>query len=395
VGIGEADSALARAGADARRAIWVRTVYAELAREGALPRFGASAVGSDGSPKPLPLDAALRTGAVTDSLDAAALQRQLGYGRERFRPRPVPLARRPTLWGAALFAAATVAQFSEQQSDAAAAQARWRTDDGINEPAVAPPRGPNALGGAAATLAAGSASLARRLASFDGSSPDWPRESPPPPPPLDATSLSAAAVLGGAVQLGVPLLGGAALADALLLRGAGAEVARRALSPGRLELLATHEAGHVVVAHVLGCAVEAVSLSPWMRLSRADVPGGAGAGAGTLFVDETLGAQMSAGAVERSALERWCAVAMAGIAAEAECGGCAEGGAADEAAVRALLSTVGLSEPAVKAAAVRGATNAALLLREHRAAFERVAAALRQPGAGVEEAILALEEIPQ
>jgi hypothetical protein len=123
------------------------------------------------------------------------------------------------------------------------------------------------------------------------------------------------------------------------------------------------------------------------------VPGGAGAGAGTLFVDEALGAQMSAGAVERASLERWCAVAMAGIAAEAERGGCAEGGAADEAALRALLTAVGLSEPAVKAAAVRGAANAALLLREHRVAFERVAAALCEPGAGVEEAILALEGI--
>jgi acetylornithine deacetylase len=70
--------------------------------------------------------------------DAAALQRQLGYGRERFRPRPVPLARRPALWGAAVFAAATAARFGERRAAAAAAQARWLADDGIGG-TVSPP----------------------------------------------------------------------------------------------------------------------------------------------------------------------------------------------------------------------------------------------------------------
>jgi hypothetical protein len=40
---------------------------------------------------------------------------------------------------------------------------------------------------------------------------------------------------------------------------------------------------------------------------------------------------------------------------------------------------------------VRGAANAALLLREHRVPLERVAAALQADGARVEAAILALE----
>lgn len=378
VRLSEADVRLAsdsaQEAADEARARWVATVYRELSSARALPLFGSATL--------LPFDRPpLGGGATVRVLDDTALRRYLGYGRERFRPAATPLGRRPALWGAAFFALATATQFSESSRAASSARARYLADAGLpgssggsgKSSGDANEAQPDALHGAVAIASVATAAAPRAAASVAG-------------------ALSGAASGGLATGAAV---GSLAALDAVVLRGALAELARRAADPRRLDLLAAHEAGHVVAAHVLGCCVEAVSLSPWARLTwrGASMPGGAGTGAGTLFVDEELSAQLRAGNVTRAALDRWCAVAMAGIAAEAELGGkCAEGGAADEAALRALLGgAVGMPDEAVRAAAVRGAANAALLLREHRAALLRVVAALRTEGASVEEAILALE----
>lgn len=83
---------------------------------------------------------------------------------------------------------------------------------------------------------------------------------------------------------------------------------------------------------------------------------------------------------------------MAGVAAEAEGLGGADGGLADERALRTLLGRAGFAEPDVRAAAVWGAANAALLLREHHAAFDRLRAAFdADERVGVAAAVQAME----
>lgn len=177
-------------------------------------------------------------------------------------------------------------------------------------------------------------------------------------------------------------------ADAVLLNGGIAESVRRTVDPTRRKRVATHEAGHFLLAYLTGLPIESVALSAWENLARGGKFSGA---AGTMFIDPVLAAETANGSVKRLTLDRFCTVVMAGIAAEAAFLGSAEGGQEDERALVDLLTAAGFPVEDVRRAAVWGAANATLLLRANAAAFEALERAL-EGGAGVAGAVAALEQ---
>ena len=173
--------------------------------------------------------------------------------------------------------------------------------------------------------------------------------------------------------------------------GVGVELATRALSPGYRRKIVEHEAGHFLTAYLLGCPVEACLLDP---LRAATDPRFQGA-AGTVFFDPLLADAMRAGSVPRSSVDRYSVVVMAGIAAEAELHGQAEGGRADEQALVRLLTSLdgGRSWDYAKITnqARWAASSAALCIRAHRPAFDALVEALAA-GRSVGTCVMAIEE---
>ena len=184
-----------------------------------------------------------------------------------------------------------------------------------------------------------------------------------------------------------------AVADRLLLRGAIIETATRTLRPGYTRTVREHEAGHFLVAYLLGCPIEACVLDPFAAAKDGRIM--AGGAAGTVFFDPELGRAMSGGRLTREIIDRYSVVVMAGIAAEAAQNGKAEGGLADETALVQLLGSLDNGRtwdlPRVRNQARWAASQALLLLREHGAAYKALCVALER-GEGVGKCVLAIEE---
>lgn len=73
-----------------------------------------------------------------------------------------------------------------------------------------------------------------------------------------------------------------------------------------------HEAGHFLLAYLMGCPIQGFFLSAW-DAAKAGIRGQAG----TVFFDNDLSNQLNANKVTRSAIDRYTIVLMGGIAAEA------------------------------------------------------------------------------
>jgi len=136
----------------------------------------------------------------------------------------------------------------------------------------------------------------------------------------------------------VPLTALAVVTDRALLSGAVFESVTRFLFPKYKQKVIQHEAGHFLLAYLLGCPIQGFFLSAW-DASAAGIRGQAG----TVFFDNDLSSQLKANKVTRTAIDRYTIVLMAGIAAEALTYEQAEGGASDESALVNFL--VGLSPP--------------------------------------------------
>ncbi|CAM9717288.1 unnamed protein product, partial [Hapterophycus canaliculatus] len=127
------------------------------------------------------------------------------------------------------------------------------------------------------------------------------------------------------LQTVIPWTLGLIFADRLLLNGAVAETLTRLIVPGYRERIIRHEAGHFLVAYLLGCPVQGCLLDPFTLGS-----GLSGAQGGTVFADPILSKQMAQGKLTKSSIDRFTIVLMGGIAAEAINYGSSEGGAAHE-----------------------------------------------------------------
>ncbi|KAI9162403.1 hypothetical protein LWI28_026942 [Acer negundo] len=82
-----------------------------------------------------------------------------------------------------------------------------------------------------------------------------------------------------------------------------------------------HEAGHLLVAYLMGCPIRGVILDPIVAMQV-----GIQGQAGTQFWDEKMSKELAEGRLSGTAFDRYCMVLFAGIAAEALVYGEAEGG---------------------------------------------------------------------
>ena len=181
--------------------------------------------------------------------------------------------------------------------------------------------------------------------------------------------------------------------DRLFLNGAIFESVLKGFSPGVQNKILRHEAGHFLVAYLLGCPVEGIVLSAWaalqdQRFATRQVS------AGTSFFDPELSHQINTnGQVKRSALDRYSVIVMGGIAAEADSYGRADGGAGDEMALVAFLSQLNggaWNNDTIRNQARWGALQAVLMLREYKPAYEALVDALER-GGGLGDCIHAIE----
>ncbi len=97
-----------------------------------------------------------------------------------------------------------------------------------------------------------------------------------------------------------------------------------------------HEAGHFLVAHLLGIPVQSYTLSAWEAL-KAGLPG-----LGGVVVNTELGQEAKAktDAVSSRQLNQYCIISMAGIAAENQTYGNAQGGQDDKFRLKQLWQQI-------------------------------------------------------
>lgn len=136
----------------------------------------------------------------------------------------------------------------------------------------------------------------------------------------------------------------------------------------------------------MGCPVEGIVLSAWAALQDQRF-GSRQVSAGTSFFDPELSSQINSnGQLTRSALDRYSIIVMAGIAAEAEQYGGADGGAGDEMALVAFLSRLNggkagtWNSDLIRNQARWGALQAVLMIREYRPAYDALVDALERGG---------------
>jgi len=127
------------------------------------------------------------------------------------------------------------------------------------------------------------------------------------------------------------------LLDSIYLGGAG-QAQVLSFWPGYKRRMLVHEAGHVLVAYLLGCPVRGVVLDATEALKS-----GISGQAGTQFWDESLAREVEENKLTEASVDRYCIVLFAGIAAEGLVYGEAEGGESDENLYKAIIS--GLQPP--------------------------------------------------
>ena len=109
-------------------------------------------------------------------------------------------------------------------------------------------------------------------------------------------------------------------------------------SPQYRERIVHHEAGHFLVACLLGVPVTDYTLSAWEALQK-NQPGQGGVS----FDDQELASQLDTGKIGAQMLDRYCTVLMAGIAAEKLVYNQVRGGADDKSKLNAILNALGFS----------------------------------------------------
>ncbi|XVF87936.1 hypothetical protein PTKIN_Ptkin19aG0008500 [Pterospermum kingtungense] len=123
---------------------------------------------------------------------------------------------------------------------------------------------------------------------------------------------------------------GLAFTDSIFLGGTCLAQISSYWPPYRRRIL-VHEAGHLLVAYLMGCPIRGVILDPIVAMQM-----GIQGQAGTQFWDEKMDSELAEGWLSGSTFDRYCMVLFAGIAAEALVYGEAEGGENDENLFRSI-----------------------------------------------------------
>uniref|UniRef100_A0A7S1XEF1 Peptidase M41 domain-containing protein n=1 Tax=Compsopogon caeruleus TaxID=31354 RepID=A0A7S1XEF1_9RHOD len=164
------------------------------------------------------------------------------------------------------------------------------------------------------------------------------------------------------------------LGDQLLFRGAFFEGVLRIVNPRHREKVVRHEAGHFLVAYLLGMPIRGYVLNSMDAIRVAGIRGQAG----TVFADEVIERELKNGRLSEWSIDRFTIVVMAGIASEALKYGQAEGGRSDEDQLVQLLSSLmpPWTLPNIVNQAKFGAIEALLLLRKNGSALDALVQAI-------------------
>jgi hypothetical protein len=143
-------------------------------------------------------------------------------------------------------------------------------------------------------------------------------------------------------------------------------------SPEYQERILHHEAGHFLVAHLLGIPVTGYTLSAW-EAWKLGQPGQGG----VILEDSAIAAQLEKGKIGVSMVERYCNIWMAGIAAENLVFNSAEGGDDDKAKLNQFLQALGFADTVFEQKQRFHLLQAKNLIQENWDSYQALVAAMR------------------
>ncbi|XP_010524890.1 PREDICTED: uncharacterized protein LOC104802813 [Tarenaya hassleriana] len=136
-----------------------------------------------------------------------------------------------------------------------------------------------------------------------------------------------------------------------------------------------HEAGHFLVAYLVGILPRGYTLSSLEALQE---EGTLNIQAGTAFVDYEFLEEVNAGKVSATMLNRFSCIALAGVATEYLLYGYAEGGLADINKLDVLLKSLGFTQKKADSQVRWSVLNTILILRRHEMARSKLAEAMSE-----------------
>ncbi|KAL0005778.1 hypothetical protein SO802_013339 [Lithocarpus litseifolius] len=134
-----------------------------------------------------------------------------------------------------------------------------------------------------------------------------------------------------------------------------------------------HEAGHFLIAYLVGILPKGYTLSSLEALKK---EGSLNVQAGTAFVDFEFLEEVNTGKVSATTLNRFSCIALAGVASEYLLYGVAEGGLADINKLDMLLQGLGFTQKKADSQVRWSVLNTVLLLRRHKLARAKLAEAM-------------------
>ncbi|MCU0545917.1 MAG: ATP-dependent Zn protease [Oscillatoriaceae cyanobacterium Prado104] len=144
-------------------------------------------------------------------------------------------------------------------------------------------------------------------------------------------------------------------------------------SKAKRDRILHHEAGHFLVAHLLGIPVTGYALNAWEAFKQ-----GQSAQGGVRFQDAELASQLQNGTLSSHILDKYCTVWMAGIVAENLVYGNAEGGAEDRTKISAILTQLRRPTAEIKLKQNWGSLQAKNLIESHNSAYQALVSAMEQ-----------------
>lgn len=134
-----------------------------------------------------------------------------------------------------------------------------------------------------------------------------------------------------------------------------------------------HEAGHFLIAYLLGVLPKGYTLSSFEALTK---EGSLNVQAGTTFVDYEFLDEVNSGKLSATTLDRFSCIALAGVATEYLLFGYAEGGLADIDKLDGVLKSLGFSQKKADSQVRWAVLNTILILRRHEKARSTLAEAM-------------------
>jgi len=164
--------------------------------------------------------------------------------------------------------------------------------------------------------------------------------------------------------------------------------AARVLNSTYHERVAKHEAGHLLIAYLLGLLPKGYTLSSWeafMENRRLNFQ------AGTTFCDSEFQEEIAQGKLSSSSLDVYACVALAGVATEWLRYGRAEGGLSDIMQLDNLMRALGFTQAKADDQVRWAVLNVVTLLRRHEKVQDKLANAMMR-NASISECIRVIED---